>query len=246
MMSCAPALETVNRLHVLLTSLLPGGAPRELNADTAAHLLRTVRPRSSGPATLRQLAAELIAEIRHLDRRITKATKQISAAVAASRSTLPKLSGIGDLTAAKILARVGDISRFRSAAAFASYTGTAPIEASSGDVIRHRLSRAGDRQLNYCLHVMAISQVRGHGRGRDYYLRQRRAGKGHKEAMRWVKRRLADTVDRQLVRDATDQVTTGPGGHQGATLSSSAVDSTPHADSSDQSLPDPADQYPTT
>lgn len=238
--------QTVNRLHVLLTSLLPGGAPRELTADTAAHLLRTVRPRASGPATLRQLAAELIAEIRHLDRRITKATTQISAAVAASRSTLLELNGIGDLTAAKVLARVGDISRFRSAAAFASYTGTAPIEASSGDVIRHRLSRAGDRQLNYCLHVMAISQIRGNGRGRDYYLRQRRAGKGHKEAMRCLKRRLSDIVYRQLVHDATDQATTRPGGHQGATLSSSAADSTLHADSSDQSLPDPATGHVTT
>jgi transposase len=62
--------------------------------------------------------------------------------------------GIGDLTAGKVLARVGDIARFRYAGAFASYTGTAPIEVSSGDVVRHRLSRAGDRQLNCCLHTM--------------------------------------------------------------------------------------------
>ena len=67
-------------------------------------------------------------------------------------ATVP-LHGIGNLLAGKILARVGDIDRFRSAAAFASYTGTAPIEVSSGDVVRHRLSRAGDRQLNSCLHT---------------------------------------------------------------------------------------------
>jgi hypothetical protein len=82
--------------------------------------------------------------------------------------------------------------------------------------------------------------------GRDYYLRQRRAGKGHKEAMRCVKRRLSDIVYRQLVHDETDQATTRPGGHQGATLSSSAADSTLHADSSDQSLPDPATGHLTT
>ena len=70
------------------------------------------------------------------------------------------LGGIGDLTAGKILGRVEDITRFRSPAAFASYTGTAPIEASSGDVVRHRLSRAGDRQLNCCLHVAAITQLK--------------------------------------------------------------------------------------
>jgi transposase len=88
------------------------------------------------------------------------------------------------LTAGKILARVGDISRFRSAAAFASYTGTAPIEVSSGDVVRHRLSRAGDRQLNAALHTMALSQIRSQGTGRDYYQRKRAEGKGHKEAIR--------------------------------------------------------------
>ena len=60
--------QTINRLHVLLTQLLPAGAPRGLNADTAAQLLRTVGPRAAGPRTLRRLAADLIAEIRHLDR----------------------------------------------------------------------------------------------------------------------------------------------------------------------------------
>ena len=70
--------QTVNRLHVLLTQLLPGGAPRQLDADTAARLLRTVRPRASGPRTLRRLAAELVTEIRHLDRRIATATTDIS------------------------------------------------------------------------------------------------------------------------------------------------------------------------
>src|SRR4029453_17910679 len=72
------------RLHVLLTQLLPGGAPRQLDADTAARLLRSVRPRASGPRTLRRLAAELVTEIRHLDRRIAAATTEISTAVAAS------------------------------------------------------------------------------------------------------------------------------------------------------------------
>jgi transposase len=80
------------------------------------------------------------------------------------------------LLAGKILARVGDIDRFRSAAAFASYTGTAPIEVSSGDVVRHRLSRARDRQLNSCLHIMAITQIAHDTPGRAYYQRKRAAG----------------------------------------------------------------------
>jgi transposase len=105
-----------------------------------------------------------------------------------------ELHGVGALIAGKILGRVGDVGRFRSAAAFASYTGTAPIEVSSGDVVRHRLSRAGDRQLNMCLHVMAITQVRQNTPGRAYYLRKRSEGKNHKEAMRCRKRRLSDLV----------------------------------------------------
>jgi transposase len=188
--------QTINRLHVLPTRL-PGGAPRSLDAETAARLLRTVRPRATAPATLRRLAVELSAEIRHLDRRITTATNQISTAVAASATNLTQLRGIGDLTAGKILARVGDVTRFRSPAAFASYTGTAPIEASSGDVVRHRLSPAADRQLNCCLHIMAISQIQRDSPGRNYYLRKRAEGKGHKEAMRCLKRRLSDVVYRQ-------------------------------------------------
>ena len=94
------------------------------------------------------------------------------------------------------------INRFRSAAAFATYTGTAPIDVSSGDVVRHRLSRAGDRQLNLCLHVMALTQIRQDTPGRAYYLRKRTEGKSHKEAMRCLKRRLSDVVYRQLRRDA--------------------------------------------
>jgi transposase len=130
-----------------------------------------------------------------------------------------QLHGIGALTAGKILGRVGTITRFRSAAAFASDTGTAPIEVSSGDVVRHRLSRAGDRQLNYCLHVMALTQIRLNTPGRAYYLKKRSQGKGHKEAMRCLKRRLSDSVYRQLVRDATDMAA-GPEGHPGTTLKS--------------------------
>lgn len=238
--------QTVNRLHVLLTQLIPAGAPRQLTADTAAQLLRTVRPRSLGPRTLRRLAADLITEIRRLDRRITVANTEIADAVQASRSTLSELRGIGNLTTGKILARVGDVHRFRSAAAFASYTGTAPIEVSSGDVVRHRLSRAGDRQLNCCLHTMAITQLQRDSPGRVYYLRKRADGKSHKEALRCLERRLSDVVYRCLIRDADPQNGAGPRGHQGATTNSSATGSTPTAGSSDKSLPGPATTDSTT
>jgi transposase len=214
--------QTVNRLHIVLTNLISGGAGGNLSADTAVELLRGIRPRDAAGRTLRGLAADLVAEIRQLDRRIAKAANEIEAAVAASGTTLTKLCGIGALTAGKILSRVGTIDRFRSAAAFASYSGTAPIEVSSGDVVRHRLSRAGDRQLNYCLHVMALTQISRDTPGRQYYLRKRSEGKGHKDAMRSLKRRLSDTVYRQLLRD-TMRTAVDPGGHSGAALSTSAA-----------------------
>jgi transposase len=77
--------------------------------------------------------------------------------------------------------------------------------------VRHRLSRAGDRQLNYCLHVMAMTQIRNDTPGRSYCLRKRAEGKGHKDALRCLKRRLSDIVYRQLVRDAA-QLAASPAG----------------------------------
>ncbi|MDT5076166.1 MAG: hypothetical protein QOJ80_803, partial [Mycobacterium sp.] len=142
--------QTVNRLHVLLTRLSPGGAAGTLTAERAASLLRTMRPRDPAAKAFRALAVDMVSELRHLDRRIAKAAADIESAVAASSTTLTELHGIGTVSAAKIISRVGPIHRFRSAAAFTTYTGTAPIEVSSGEVTRHRLSRAGDRQLNAC------------------------------------------------------------------------------------------------
>jgi len=214
--------QTLNRLHVLLTRLSPGGASGTLTADRAATLLRAIRPRDPATKALRGLAADMVSELRHLDRRITKSANDITSAVTTSRTGLTELHGIGTVSAAKILSRVGDIHRFRSAAAFATYTGTAPIEVSSGDTIRHRLSRAGDRQLNSCLHVMALTQIRNHPQAQAYYQRKRSEGKSRREAMRCLKRRLSDVVYRQLIQDA-DRQEADPGGHSGAALSSRAA-----------------------
>ena len=93
---------------------------------------------------------------------------------------------------------------------------------------------------------MAITQIRHDGPGRIYYQRKRASGKSHKEALRCLKRRLSDLVYRQLLSDALDQATAGPGGHSGATTTSSAAGTTPTTDSSDQSLPGPTDADPTT
>ena len=97
--------------------------------------------------------------------------------------------------------------------------------------------------MNHVLHVAAIVQIRHDTEGRAYYRRKLAAGKTPMEALRCLKRRLSDVVYRQLVADAqrTRQPDdAGPGGHCGATLQSSAADSHPLIDTSDQPLPGPA------
>ncbi|MEP7193741.1 MAG: IS110 family transposase [Actinomycetota bacterium] len=143
---------------------------------------------------------------------------------------------------------VGDIARFADRNRFASWTGTAPLDASSGEQNRHRFSRAGNRRMNHMLHIAAISQIRLDTDGRAYYRRKLAAGKTKLEALRCLKRRISDAVYRQLLADtqqaqlvsATEPVGTGPGGHCGASQESSAVDLPPHIDTSDQPLPGPA------
>ena len=121
----------------------------------------------------------------------------------------------------------------------------APLDASSGDQNRHRLSRAGNRRINRVLHIMAVVQLRHDTEGRRYYRRRLAAGKTPMEALRALKRRLLDVVYRQMLADAK-RLETGPGGHAGATLTSSAADPIPMIDTSDKSLPGPARSQPKT
>jgi hypothetical protein len=148
------------------------------------------------------------------------------------------IHGIGPAGAARILADVGDVARFPGRNHFASWTGTAPIDASSGQHLRHRLSRAGNRRLNHVLYMAGIVQLRHDTPGRAYYRRKLAAGKTPMEAMRCLRRRLSDAVYRQLAADAQVQKA-GPGGHSGATLLSSAADLPPGIGTSDQPLPGP-------
>ena len=94
------------------------------------------------------------------------------------------------------------MGRFPSKGHFASYSGTAPVEASSGKVVRHRLSLAGNRKLNYALHMVAVCQARSQARGGSYYRKKIDEGKSRKEALRCLKRRVSDAVFRNLVADS--------------------------------------------
>ena len=129
----------VSQLHTLLLELLPGGAKRNLSAAQAKALLAKVRPRDQVGKTRRRLAAELVADLEQIYARKKAADKELKELVAATGTGLLDLHGIGPSGAARLLAEVGDITRFPDRNHFASWTGTAPIDASSGDVVRHRL-----------------------------------------------------------------------------------------------------------
>ena len=234
-----------SQLHALLLELIPGGAKKDLSARQAKKLLATVRPRDAAGKTRRRVAAELIADLERVYQRQKAADKELSALLAETGTSLTRLPGIGPQGAARLLVEVGDITRFPDKAHFASWTGTAPIDASSGDQVRHRLSRGGNRQINRVLHIMAIVQLRNPSDGRDYYDRKKADGKTSMEAIRCVKRRLSDIVYRTMLDDALRHERTGPVGHSGTSLSSSAADSNPVIDASDQSLPGPVPNEPT-
>jgi len=234
----------VNQLHALLRDLVPGGAPVDLSVAAARRVLLGVRPAGPVESVRKQIARDLIAEVADCDARLAALTKQIAAAVEQSGSRLVAVDGVGPVVAARLLGRTGNASRFRSAAAFAMHSVMAPIEVASAEKSRHRLPRGGDRQLNYALHIVALTQVRMRAsRGRAYYESKIAQGKTRNEAMRCLKRCLADHVWRVMVAD--ERQAAGPGGHSGAAPNSSAADPTPPVNSSEKSLPGPTGSEPT-
>ena len=233
------------QLHQLLLELIPGGAQKSLSAAQARALLARVRPRDAAGKARRRVAAELVSDLERIYQRKKAADKELRELLKATATTLTDLHGIGPSAAARLLVEVGDVTRFPDKAHFASWNGTAPIDASSGDQVRHRLSRAGNRQINRALHIMAVVQLRNPTEGRAYYDRKVAAGNTPMEAMRSLKRRLSDIVYHQMVLDARAK-TAGPGGHVGAANGSSAAGSHPVAGTSEKSLPGPATSQPTT
>jgi transposase len=114
-----------------------------LTAARAEQLLGQGRPTGAAASTRHQLATDLISDLRDLDRRIAAVKARIKTAVAQSKTSLVELFGVGPVLAAKLLGEIGDVRRFPTKHHFAAHTGTAPLEASSGQVVRHRLSRVG-------------------------------------------------------------------------------------------------------
>jgi transposase len=131
--------------------------------DRSAHLERVSRWLARRPPELQvRLARELIANCRKLNREITQLDQELEQRVVETAPALLELPGCAAVTAAKLLAEIGPIERFRSDAQLARHAGVAPLEASSGRTQRHRLDRGGNRQLNAALYRIAITQSRYH------------------------------------------------------------------------------------
>ena len=145
------------------------------------------------------IARELVVEIRRRARRAGELEREIGALVKAQAPGLLDLEGCGALTAAKLIAETAGAGRLASDAKFARLAGVAPIPASSGNRIRHRLDRGGNRQLNCALHRIAVTQGRVHPPAREFLAKKQAEGKSRIEALRCLKRHLARRVWKLLI-----------------------------------------------
>jgi transposase len=194
--------QAVCRLHALLCLLIAGGLPRRLSATAAAAALRTLRVTDPVDIERKAMANDLLADLRRLDNQLVAIKARITTAVDTSATTVTDICGVGPVVAAIICGHSSAISRFPTAGHYARYNATAPIDASSGPRIRHRLNPRGNRQLNHALHMAAVAQIRHDTPGRAYYLRKQADGKTRREALRALKRRISNAGYRQLLADA--------------------------------------------
>ena len=187
------------RLRWLIQELDPTLEPAGRSLDNFAVLDRLKRQLAKQPSsTLVRIMGEVLARIRELIVQARAIARDLAPLVRRHAAPLLALPGVGIINAARLLAEVADIRRFRTDAQLALYAGVAPLDASSGRQRRHRLNRTGNRQLNAALHMIALTQARLHPPAKAYLARRRADGKTGKEAIRALKRHLARVLFRLL------------------------------------------------
>jgi transposase len=175
--------------------------PPARSLDRQLVLARLDAELASRTEPVARFARDLVARIRELTAAVNALESEIRVLAEQVAPSLLALTGCGHLTAAKLVGQTGGIGRFRSRAAFARHNGTAPVPVWSGNTVRHRLNRGGDRQLNVALHRIAITQLQHDGPGREYLAKRMTAGDTKTEAIRALRRRLSDEVFRRLSQD---------------------------------------------
>jgi transposase len=192
----------INRLRWHLHELDPSWDPAPRALVRFKHLDGLAARLVGLEGTVAFVARDLVARIRELTVAANDLQRLIVEKVASLAPALLEIAGVGALTAAKIVAEVADVRRFRSKDAFARHNGTAPLPVWSSNRIRHRLSRTGNRQLNAAIHRIAITQMRIHDDAKVYLERRIGMGNTKMEALRALKRQLSDVVYRALMTDA--------------------------------------------
>jgi transposase len=190
-----------NRLRWHLHELFPGWEI-PTSALNRLHWLERIERRLADETSLvADLARGLVDRCRDLTAEANVQEQQIRVRVATVAPALLTLRGCAALTAAKIVGETAGVRRFRSKAAFAMHSGTAPIPVWSGNTERFRLNRGGNRQLNCALHRIAVTQMRDQGPAREYIAKKMAEGSTKTEALRALRRRLSDVVYRLLMED---------------------------------------------
>jgi transposase len=191
------------QLRGLLVSA-PEPLRTELRSLSRAQLLRrlaAVRPARRQDAELRGTLLALRALARRV-KALTDEERELAREIeTVTRRLAPQLleqPGVGPLAAAQLLISWSHRGRIRSEAAFARLAGCAPIPASSGQTIRYRLDRSGDRRLNRALHMILVTRRRAHPPTIAYISRRIQEGKSRREANRCLKRYLARSLYRLL------------------------------------------------
>jgi transposase len=191
----------INRLRWQLVALCP-----ELEAELPARSLRhephitkvARRLARLAPSARVRIAKQLTASIRSLTRQINELEHELDRLVTAHSPALVAETGIGTLTAATLIGRTAGAERFPTDAHFARLAGAAPVPASSGRTVRHRLDRGGDRQINCALHTIALTRMRLDPATREYVQRRKAEGKTTREILRCLKRSIARLVWKHL------------------------------------------------
>ncbi len=190
-----------NRLRWRLHELAPGWDPATGSLDRLCALEGIKAMLGAHDGLTAELARREVTRIAELTREANQVEADIGVRIKAVASTLLQVVGCGALTAAKLVGEAADITRFRSRDAYAMWAGVAPIPVWSANNERFRLNRGGNRQTNAALHRIAVTQIRIHPDAQRLIARRLAAGDTKRQALRALKRRLADVVYRSMLQD---------------------------------------------
>lgn len=193
----------INRLRWHLHEIDPSWDPKERALTTVKHLNQTRQRLAGLTSVVARIAIDLVDRIQALTENAKELEAELDERTALAAPALREVYGVGALSAAKFVAEVASVSRFRSRHAFARHNGTAPTPVWSGNTDLHRLSRAGNRQLNAAVHRVALTQARSHPQAQTYLQQRLDAGATRKEAVRSLKRRLSDVIYKAMLQDAS-------------------------------------------